>query len=201
MSQSGSRSGQSPCRAPGPFLESPIPMPSRSVQPAGKRHSHGGYVGGADGLRPARLPARDARDRGHVLPGGGAGCGRCSKRLIRWALPSGRASGEAKGLRGDGGNVHRMLTCPGKTGAGTATAGPGARTRRIPGAWYGRARTGGVCARDGARPSIASHACRGDAGGESSRTQDPVGFRNSAVVPELRLRGRLAAVILPVRTR
>jgi hypothetical protein len=37
-----------PARAVGAHPESPIPMPSRSVQPAGKRHSHGGYVSGAD---------------------------------------------------------------------------------------------------------------------------------------------------------
>ena len=30
-----------------------MPMPSRSVRPAGKRHSHGEYVGGADGPRRA----------------------------------------------------------------------------------------------------------------------------------------------------
>jgi hypothetical protein len=35
-------------REPGARPESPIPMPSRSVQPAGNRHSHGGYVAGAD---------------------------------------------------------------------------------------------------------------------------------------------------------
>jgi hypothetical protein len=34
--------------APGACPESPIPMPSRSVRPAGKRHSHGGYFAGAD---------------------------------------------------------------------------------------------------------------------------------------------------------
>ncbi len=35
-------------RAAGARPESPMPMPSRSVRPAGNRHSYGGYVAGAD---------------------------------------------------------------------------------------------------------------------------------------------------------
>jgi hypothetical protein len=35
-------------QAPRAHSESSIPMPSHSVKPAGKRHSHGGYAGGAD---------------------------------------------------------------------------------------------------------------------------------------------------------
>jgi hypothetical protein len=42
-------------------------MPSHTVRPAGKRHSHAGYVGGAD-TQAGQLPARDARDSGHVVP-------------------------------------------------------------------------------------------------------------------------------------
>jgi len=63
--------------------ESPMPMPSRSVQPAGKRHSYGGYAGGAD--PPAdRLPTMGTQDSGHALPGGSAGCRRHSKPVMRW---------------------------------------------------------------------------------------------------------------------
>ena len=83
-------------RAPGARPESPIPMPSHSVRPAGNRHPYGGYVAGADAPdRPG-----DARDSGKVLPGGGADCRRRSKRQVRW------------GILGDGGSVRRILTCP-----------------------------------------------------------------------------------------
>jgi len=102
-----------------------------------------------------RLPARDARDSGNVLPGGGAGCRRRSKRLIRWALPSVLASGEAKGLRGDGGSVRWMLTGPASWGEDGRSRAGCPDPAGIPGTGYGRARTGAVCARDGARPGTA----------------------------------------------
>jgi hypothetical protein len=106
---------------------------SISITQSFSQHSHGGYAAEAD-AQTGRLPASDAPDSGHVLPGGRNGCRRRSKRLIRWALPSGRASGEARGLRGDGGSTHRMLTCPGKLGRGRPqrgrVPGPGGISRR-----------------------------------------------------------------------
>jgi hypothetical protein len=47
-------------------------MPSRSVQPAGKRLSYGGY-GGSAGAQTRRLPARDTRDSAMCFRVAGAG--------------------------------------------------------------------------------------------------------------------------------
>jgi len=102
-------------RAPGALQESPIPMPSRSVRPAGKRHSHGGYVAGADA--PNRPDAcQGCTGQWQCASGSWCRLPRRSKRLIRWALSSVRASGEATGVRRDGGSVRRMLTCPASWG-------------------------------------------------------------------------------------
>ena len=45
-----------------------MPMPSRSVRPAGKRHSHGEYVDGADAAGTLVTYQRCARDSSQVLP-------------------------------------------------------------------------------------------------------------------------------------
>jgi hypothetical protein len=109
----------------------PIPMRSHSVQPAGKRHSHSGYVTGA-GARARRLPAKDARD-GDARPGSGADCRRTLEALICWALVRTRPRGDASGLRGDGSGVPD-IGVPGKLGRGRPQPG------RMP-------RAGGVCRR------------------------------------------------------
>ena len=64
-------------------------------------------------------------------------------------------------------------TCPGNwSGDGHSRAGS-ADPAGIPGAGYDRARTRAVCTRGGPWAGTAGHACRRDAGGERSRTQDP----------------------------
>jgi hypothetical protein len=105
-----------------------MPMPSRSVQPAGKRHSHGGHVAGADD-QARRLPPKDARDSGNVRPGSAADCRRRSSRQSAGALPSARDSGRGRGLCAD------AVACAGcwrarQAGARAATAGADARGGR-----------------------------------------------------------------------
>jgi hypothetical protein len=70
-------------------------MPSRSVQPAGKRHSDGGYIGGAD------APDGPVACRGYSGQRQCASEWRCrllrrSKRLIRWDFRLYALQGEAK---------------------------------------------------------------------------------------------------------
>jgi hypothetical protein len=84
------------------------------------------------------------------FPGGGADRGRRSKRQVRWALPLYALAGRAWEPAG------AAAACAGysrarQAGARAATAGPGARGRRIAGTGNGRARTRAVCARDGRR--------------------------------------------------
>jgi hypothetical protein len=123
---------------------SPMPMPSPTVRPAGKQHSHGGRIDGAGD--PGRLAAREARDSGHVLPGGGADRRRRSKRQVRWALSSARdsvrRSSSAVTAAARGGYCRQAWGKRGHSRAGCPNH------RGIPGTGYDRARTGAVCARD-----------------------------------------------------
>jgi len=140
-------------RAPGALQESPIPMPSRSVRPAGKRHSHGGYVAGADA--PNRPDAcQGCTGQWQCASGSWCRLPRRSKRLIRWALSSVRASGEATGVRRD-------VDVPGKLGRGRPQPGRMPGPGGIPDTGYGRAPQG-LCApgmAHGGAPLAA--ACRG----------------------------------------
>jgi len=131
-------------RAPGAHPESPMPMTSRSVRPAGKRHSHGGYAGGADAPdRPVACKGRAGQRQ--CASGRRCRLPRRSKRLIRWALPSAHASGRGYGGPAGDGSVRRMLTYPASGGEdGRSRAGcpdPAGDS----GAGNGRARTG-LCA-------------------------------------------------------
>jgi hypothetical protein len=87
-------------RSPGTYPESPEPMSSHSVRPAGNRHSCGDTPL-ALRARHAGLPARDGRGGGEAVPGDGAGG--CLAR-----------SGESAGH-------FRLQTAPGTPGRACAT--------------------------------------------------------------------------------
>jgi hypothetical protein len=68
-----------PARALGARPDSPIPMPSRSVRPAGQRYRR--RIRRCRGrLKRAGYLPRDARDSANVRPGGGPCCRRRSRR-------------------------------------------------------------------------------------------------------------------------
>jgi len=94
---------------------SPILMPSHSVRPAGKRHSHDEYVGGAD-AQTGRLPATDARDSGKALPGGHADCGGARSGKSAGHFPSVRASVRCSGTARHSGSTRRKLARPASRG-------------------------------------------------------------------------------------
>jgi hypothetical protein len=84
-------------------------MPSRSVRPAGNRHSYGGYVAGAD-APDGPFTCQGCGTGGKVFPGGGAGCRRRSKRqshrpgrLPGQELPPGRRRPPRRGPEPGGG--------------------------------------------------------------------------------------------------
>jgi hypothetical protein len=97
-------------------------MPSRSVRPAGKRHSHGGYVGGAD------APGTPVTCQGCAGQRQGASGSRCrlprrSKRQVRWALPPVRASGQGQGAPRGPQQRAPDIDVPGKLGRGRPQPG------------------------------------------------------------------------------
>jgi hypothetical protein len=61
-------------------------MPSQSVKPAGKRHSHGGYVGGADAT-DGPVACHGCAGQRQGASGWACRLRRRSKRQVRWALP------------------------------------------------------------------------------------------------------------------
>jgi hypothetical protein len=102
-----------------------MPMPSRSVRPAGKRHSYGGYAGGAD--TPDRpVACQGCAGQRPCASGWGVGCRRRSKRPIRWALPSARASARRSGSERAAAAARGGYWRARQGGASAATAGPGA---------------------------------------------------------------------------
>jgi len=82
-----------PARAPGAHPESPIPMSSRSVRPAGKRHSYGGCVAGAD-TSDGPVTRQGCAGQRQGASGWRCRLRRRSKRQVRWALASVRASAQ-----------------------------------------------------------------------------------------------------------
>jgi len=130
-----------PWRAPGARLKSSMPMPSRSVRPAGNRHSCGhmppapptryaGYLPACAGLRqysravasPTRLRAkRQVRwaFRLETVPGTSGAVPTVLAGHVKWLRPSVRCSaGWVTGLRGDGGSMRRILPRPVRRGDG-----------------------------------------------------------------------------------
>lgn len=128
-----------------------MPMPSRSVRPAGNRHSCGdpplmlraGHAGYPPGMREAAA---------RCSPGGGAGGCLRPKRQVRWALRLCALQGEAAGLRGADGSMPPDIGVPGKPGRGRPQPGRMPGSAMIPGTGNGRARTG-LCAPRTAPPS------------------------------------------------
>jgi hypothetical protein len=121
-------------RAPETRPDSPMPMLSRSVRPAGNRHSYRGYVAGTGA--PGR-PVTCQRCTGATrFPGGGSRALRGRQRAPEIDVPGklGRGQPQPGRTPGDDGN--------GDTG-------------------NGRAHTGAVCARDGPRPGTAGHGLPG----------------------------------------
>ena len=161
-----------PSRAPGARPESPMPMPSRSVRPAGNRHSYGGYAGGADAPgTPVACQGCEGRWRG------ASGRRRPQASPFKAANPLGTSvwnalQGEAQALRREGGSVRRIWRAR-QAGARAATAGPEPGADGDSGGGYGRARTGAVCARTAYGRAPLASGCRGDAGEERSRAQVP----------------------------
>jgi hypothetical protein len=142
-------------------------MPSRSVQPAGKRYLCGGYVGGAD------APARPVACQGCAGQRQFASRWRCRlprrlKRLIRWGLPSVHASG--RGTKSAGRQrVRRMLTCPASWGEDGRKTGPDAPTQReLP---SGTVTPVWGCVRPGRLTSGYRNWLPGDAGEKRSRSR------------------------------
>jgi hypothetical protein len=86
-------------RAPGVRPESPIPMPSRLVKPAGNRHSYGGS---SLALTPQARQGCAGQRQG--VPG------------WRFPLPSALEAASPLGLRRDRNSVRRILTCPASWG-------------------------------------------------------------------------------------
>jgi hypothetical protein len=96
-------------QTPGVRPKSPIPMPSRSVKPAGNRPSYGRYTAGSD----ASDRETGMRGTAACVPGWGP------------AAVSARSGKSAGSLRRGRGSVRRMLTCPASWGEdGRGAAGP-----------------------------------------------------------------------------
>jgi hypothetical protein len=125
-------------RKPGARPESPIPMPSRSVRHAGKRHRHGGYVAGADApdrlvtcqgcaghrQRASGWQCRLQAASGAASPLGTSACTRFRSRL--GAPQGGQQRLACPASWGEG--VHSRAGCPRTTGLPTpGTASPGER--------------------------------------------------------------------------
>jgi hypothetical protein len=111
-----------------------MPMLSRSVRPAGNRHSYRGYVAGTG------------------APGRPVTCQRCTG-------PTRFPGGGSRALRGR--QRAPEIDVPGKLGRGRPQPGrtPGDDGNGDTG--NGRAHTGAVCARDGPRPGTAGHGLPG----------------------------------------
>jgi hypothetical protein len=177
-----------------------MPMPSRSVQPAGQGHLHGGYVAGAD-APSAPAACQGCAGQRQCACGWRSLLSLAFEALIRWALPPIRALAGA-GLCGGRRQRARILACPASWGEGghsragcpgpTGFSAPGtvapARGRCAPG--------GGPC-----RAPLAA-GCRGDAGEERSRAQVPGSgmLVRKAAPGQLRVI-RAAGVSLPRRCR
>jgi hypothetical protein len=131
-------------------------MLSRSVKPAGDRHSCR-YVASAD-AQTNWLPADDARNNGKVLPGGGADRGRRSKRQVRWALFVCTRLRVRLGSRTRAGAACAGYSRARQAGARAATAGPDAQGRRDCRHWDG-SRPHAGCVRP-ERPASGRHGQR-----------------------------------------
>jgi len=115
------------------------------------------FPGGGVAADSTRSGKSAGRSRRQLVPGtSGRSCAPPYQRAKGYVRVYALLAGAAR-LRRDRRQHAADIDRAGQAGARAATAGPGDRGRRIPGARHGRAHTGAVRARDGLRTGMAGN--------------------------------------------